>query len=44
MLMSYIEALWNVVERSVLMGEKTKEQLLDELAEVQKMLEERTEM
>ena len=26
------------------MGEKTKEQLLEELAEVQKMLEERTEI
>jgi len=38
------KALWNVVERSVLMGEKSKEQLLDELAEVQKMLEERTEI
>jgi hypothetical protein len=34
-------ALW--LERSVHMGGKTKEQLLEELSEVQKMLEERTE-
>jgi hypothetical protein len=36
-----ISALW--LERSVHMGGKTKEQLLEELSEVQKMLEERTE-
>jgi hypothetical protein len=36
-----ISALW--LERSVYMGGKTKEQLLEELSEVQKMLEERTE-
>ena len=36
-----ISALW--LERSVHMGSKTKEQLLEELSEVQKMLEERTE-
>ena len=36
-----ISALW--LERSVHMGDKTKEQLLEELSEVQKMLEERTE-
>jgi hypothetical protein len=31
------------LERSVHMGSKTKEQLLEELSEVQKMLEKRTE-
>jgi hypothetical protein len=36
-----ISAVW--LERSVHMGGKTKEQLLEELSEVQKMLEKRTE-
>jgi hypothetical protein len=36
-----ISALW--LERSVHMGGKTKKQLLEELSEVQKMLEKRTE-
>jgi AraC family transcriptional regulator len=36
-----ISVLW--LERSVHMGGKTKEQLLEELSEVQKMLEKRTE-
>ena len=39
--MMKISALWQ--ERSVHMGGKTKEQLLEELSEVQKMLEKRTE-
>jgi hypothetical protein len=36
-----ISAVW--LERSVHMGDKMKEQLLEELTEVQKMLEEKTE-
>lgn len=36
-----MSALW--LGRGVYMGDKTKEQLLEKLAEVQKMLEERIE-